>query len=589
MRRWLVPLKITILLQCLCPYGALFALDADAVLSAGQAFQLTVKPEQANRVLLAWTIAPGYYLYRDKLKFSSLTPGITVNKPDLPAGKNKNDPFLGMAEIYQQSVEIDVHLQRHNPKLDKLALEVTFQGCAEAGVCYMPTHKTVEVDLPEYAGDSWRLSTVINQFTSLITEQDSIAASFNGKSTGLVMLSFLGFGLLLAFTPCVFPMIPILSGIIVGQSEGITTLRAFTLSLGYVLASALTYTLFGVLAGLFGNNLQVFFQEPMAIIAFSGVFVLLALSMFGVFHLQMPAFLQTRLLTASSKQQGGNLLGAAIMGVLSALAVGPCVTAPLAGALIYIGQTGDALLGGLALFFLGLGMGIPLLIIGTSAGKLLPKSGRWMDFTKAFFGMGLLAVAVWLLNRIATPAVSLILWGLLLIIPIVYLGWKRFWKSAVTVALIYGLLLTAGIFTTQQRDTLQLLCTAAIACETTKLLPFQQVSSHDELGQVLAAARAKRQWVMLDFYADWCVACKEMTHYTFADPRVQDALAKAVLLQADVTQNTPDHQTLMKRFELVGPPAILFFNPDQQAQQPLRIIGYRDSENFLAQLNHFFH
>lgn len=587
MRSWFVSLKIIILLLCLCPYGVLYALDADAVLPAGQAFQLTVKPEQPNRLLLAWTIAPGYYLYRDKLKFSSLTPGIAVAKPILPMGKSKIDPFLGETEIYRQRVEIEVPLQRHNPDLSKLALEVTFQGCAEVGVCYMPNRKTVTIDLPAYAEDSWGLSAPINQFISLIAEQDGIAALFTGQSTGLVMLSFLGFGLLLAFTPCVFPMIPILSGIIVGQGAGITTSRAFILSLGYVLASALTYTLFGVLAGLFGNNLQIFFQEPVVIIAFSGVFALLALSMFGVFHLQMPAFLQNWLLTLSSKQQGGSLLGAAVMGVLSALMVGPCVTAPLAGALIYIGQTGDALLGGLALFFLGLGMGLPLLIIGTSAGKWLPKSGRWMEFTKAFFGIGLLAVAVWLLSRIAAPSVSLWLWGLLLIVPVVYLGWKRFWKSAVTLALTYGLLLTVGIFTGQQRDTMQLLCTAAIACETAKPLPFQEINSHGELNQVLAAARAKHQWVMLDFYADWCVACKEMEHYTFAEPKVQDALAKAVLLQADVTQNSPDHQALMKQFELIGPPAILFFNPDQQ-QRPLRVIGYMDSNGFLAQLNQFF-
>jgi thiol:disulfide interchange protein DsbD len=379
-------------------------------------------------------------------------------------------------------------------------------------------------------------------------------------------------------------MIPILSGIIAGQGARLTTRRAFMLSLIYVLASAVTYTIFGVLAGLFGNNLQAFLQEPWVIIVFSGIFVLLACSMFGAFHLQMPSFIQTRFVIISAKQQRGNLLGTAVMGMLSALAIGPCVTAPLAGALIYIGQTGDAVLGGLALFSLGIGMGMPLLIIGTSAGKWLPKTGVWMNVTKAVFGVGLLAVAVWLLGRIMPPMVTESLWVALLIIPLMYLGWKRLWKGAGLVALTYAVLLLVGLATHQQRDYMQLLCVAAIACEEQSALPFQKVKSADELQKTLAEAQAQGRWVMLDFYADWCASCKEMMLYTFSDPKVRDALSPVVLVQADVTQNLQADQALLKQFNLIGPPAILFFGPDQRERELYRVIGYMKAEKFLAQL-----
>jgi thiol:disulfide interchange protein DsbD len=304
-------------------------------------------------------------------------------------------------------------------------LEVTFQGCADVGVCYMPIKKTVAFDLSEDSFNWWGTTSPPDQTTPFISEQNRIADSLKTGSVWLIMLSFLGFGLLLAFTPCIFPMLPILSGIVVGQGSNLNTRRAFWLSLSYVLASALTYTGFGVLAGLFGSNLQALFQEPWVIMAFSGIFVLLALSMFGGFQVQIPSLIQTRVMAISSKQQGGKLLGAVMMGILSALAIGPCVTAPLAGALIYIGQTGDAYLGGMALFALGIGMGVPLIIIGTYAGKLLPRAGAWMNITKVIFGIGLLAVAVWLLSRILSAIVTLALWSLLVIFPVILLVWKK--------------------------------------------------------------------------------------------------------------------------------------------------------------------
>jgi len=578
--RELILLRRLFLIVLLCFFKLSYAIGQTEVLASEQAFQVTAKSVQANQVRVSWTIAPGYYLYRDRLKFTSLTQGISLGTPVFPAGISKADPFKGTVETYRDNVTITLPIFGKHPKQEALTLELFYQGCAEGRVCFMPSRQIVSLVLPEAAVADWDFTLLLEQLIPPTSDQNSIAASFGGKPIGLIIGSFLGFGLLLAFTPCVFPMIPILSGIIVGQGTRITAFKAFTLSLSYVLASALTYTLFGVLAGLFGNNLQIYFQEPLAIITFSGVFVLLALSMFGIFQLQIPTFLQNRLLFASNRQQGGNCLGAAVMGMFSALAVGPCVTAPLAGALIYIGQSGDALLGGLALFFLGLGMGIPLLIIGTSAGKFLPKSGAWMNATKALFGMGMLAVAVWLLSRVVSSSISLLLWGMLLFLPMIYLGWQRLWKSAVAVVLAYALLLVVGIATDKQRDAMQLLCTAALACEQPPALPFQKISSMEDLGPILLAAQNQGKWLMLDFFADWCVACQEMEHYTFTDPNIQKKLATVVLVQADVTANSPAQQALMKQFGLVGPPAILFFNPQQQEENSSRVIGFMDNSHF---------
>lgn len=571
-----------------CFVGQALAVDSAELLTAEQAFQFTAKVKGADRLVLSWDIANGYYLYRHKFKFVSLTPGIEVGEQAFPSGHTKHDKFFGEVEIFRDRLDAEITVHRQDPQLNKLILEVTFQGCADAGVCYMPVQQIVSLDLADDSFNGWGMGSVSDNLSPYVSEQDSVAASLGGRSLWLIILSFLGFGLLLAFTPCVFPMIPILSGIIVGQGKRLTTRRAFGLSLSYVLASAATYTIFGVLAGLFGSNLQAFFQEPWVIVTFSGIFVLLACSMFGFFHLQMPAFVHTKIVIISAKQQGGNLLGSAIMGMLSALAVGPCITAPLAGALIYIGQTGDALLGGLALFSLGIGMGIPLLIIGTSAGRLLPKTGIWMNITKAVFGIGLLAVAVWLLGRIMPPMVTQLLWLALLIIPLIYLGWKRLWKGARLVALTYAAFLLVGIATHQQRDAMQLLCVAAVACEKQEELPFQKIKSADELQQILAEAHAQGRWVMLDFYADWCVACKEMALYTFSDPKVREALSSAMLVQADVTQNLQTDQTLLKKFTLPGPPAILFFGPDQLERSNYRVVGYIKTDSFLGIIKEVF-
>jgi thiol:disulfide interchange protein DsbD len=367
-----------------------------------------------------------------------------------------------------------------------------------------------------------------------------------------------------------------------------------------VLAMALTYTVAGVVAGLFGENLQAAFQNPWILSAFAAVFVLLSLSMFGFYDLQMPAFIQSRLTAISNRQQGGNLAGVAIMGFLSALIVGPCVAAPLMGALIYIGQTGDAVLGGMALFALSMGMGAPLVAIGTGAGKLLPKAGPWMDRIKAVFGVALLAVAIWMLERILPAQITLALWAALLILCSIYLraldglpveasGWTRLWKGVGVVSLVYGILLLIGA-AGGARDPLQPLQgvmagqsgTAHLAEQAH--LPFVKIKTIDDLERELASARQQSRGVMVDFYADWCISCKEMEKYTFAKAEVQQALSGMVLLQADVTANDDADKALLKRFNLIGPPSILFFDTSGQERPEYALVGFKPADEFVSHL-----
>ncbi|MGR8952303.1 MAG: protein-disulfide reductase DsbD [Gammaproteobacteria bacterium] len=578
-------LSILILLCCLMwgVSSAVFAGDEPELLEPEAAFELNAAAKYAETLTLSWAIADGYYLYRHKFNFASQTAGIELGVPQFPKGEGKRDKFFGHVEIYRDNVIVELPLRRLDAKAKRLAIDLSYQGCAEARVCYLPIRKTITLELPEMENAAAGITVPASGQSPGDAEPERIAAGLSAHSLGLTLASFFGFGLLLAFTPCVFPMIPIISGIVVGDGAEPSMRRAFALSLCYVLASALTYTVFGVLAGLFGQNLQAFFQQSWILIGTSGLFVLLALSMFGLFTLQMPACIQSRLASLSSRQRHGNWLGAIIMGMLSALTISPCVTAPLAGALIYIGQSGDALLGGLALFALGLGMGLPLLVIGTSAGEWLPRAGAWLHVTKTIFGVGLLAVSVWLLGRILPASAMLPLWGVLLSVPLLYLGWKKLWKVTGFIALIYTVLLLAGIMTQPQRDYLEFLCTAAVACHA-EPLPFQKVETAAEFQQRLAEAEQKGQWLMLDFHADWCVTCLEMQNTTFADPRVRSALSALALVQADVTEEGAAARVLLSRFELIGPPAILFFGPDQRERKSFRIIGYMDSEAFLAQI-----
>ncbi len=566
----------------------------DELLPADQAFHFSAEADGPETIKLHWQIADGYYLYRQQFKIEKLQGSTKLGNPQFPPGKPKDDPEFGTTEVYYHSITAAVPLRRSQAQTEKLTLKVGFQGCAERGVCYPPMQKTITLTLPATA-TSAQPSDASSPPTETLAEQDRIARVMKEQSFWWILLIFLGFGVGLSFTPCVFPMLPILSGIIVGQGRHITTTRAFFLSLSYVIASALTYTAFGILAGMFGANLQAAFQNPWIIGAFSAVFVLLALSMFGLYQLQMPPSWQTRLANWRGGK-GGGIVNAAVMGALSALIVGPCVAAPLAGALIYIGQTGDAVLGGVALFALGLGMGLPLIAVGTSAGKLLPRAGLWMNAIRAVFGVILLGVAIWLLERVVPASVTMVLWALWLIGPAIYLGatsplperashWRRLGKGLGIVMLTYGILLLIGV-SAGSRDVLQPLkiLSARATPQNIPEVQFQRLTSLEQLTQKISAAKNQGRWVMLDFYADWCISCKELENGTFAHPQVQQALRSLMTLQADVTANASSEKALLRRFNLIGPPAVLFFTPQGQECAAARLIGYVPPEQFLEHL-----
>jgi len=583
------------------------ASNNDDFLPVDQAFAFSAAVENGNLLKAHWEIAEGYYLYRDKFKFSLKdSDGVEIAEITMPPGKEKEDESFGKMVVYLHQADIPIPLKRTVLEAKDITLVAKYQGCAEKGLCYPPQTREMPLSLP--AGQAMPValsgtgSTSASSSTAaaaggdeIISEQDQIAATLANGNAVLTIISFFGFGLLLAFTPCVFPMIPILSSIIIGQGKDVSTKKAFIMSLVYVLAMALTYTVAGILAGLFGANLQAAFQNPWILSAFALVFVALSFSMFGFYDIQMPSFIQSRLTEISNRQQGGTLIGVGIMGFLSALIVGPCVAAPLAGALIYIGQTGDAVLGGIALFALSLGMGAPLLAIGTSAGKLMPRAGKWMDAVKGVFGVLMLAVAVWMLERILPGEVTMLLWALLLVVSAIYLGalepikeaasgWMRLWKGLGIAFLIYGALLIIGA-ASGGKDPLLPLSNLGFGggagAAAHKELSFQKVKGLDGLEQALKQASAQGKMVMLDFYADWCVSCKEMEKYTFSNPEVQTELNKMVLLQADVTDNDDKDKALLSKFGLVGPPSIMFFDRAGNEKRNYRLVGFLESDKFL--------
>jgi len=605
----------------------------DDILTAEEAFQFDAEVTAPDRLHLSWRIAPETYLYEEKFELAlEDADGVRLGAYALPQAEVKSDTVrpdgsIGDVAIYHGDIGVDVPLLRADAAPTDVVLVAKFQGCAERGICYPPVTERVTLALPAAAqtvaltGDSGPAPAAASAQDAAtdaartqasptpetyggqpaagrVSEQDQIAARLAETGVFGAVAIFFGLGLLLAFTPCVFPMIPILSGIIAGQGKDITTRKAFSLSLAYVLAMALTYAIVGVIAGLFGANLQATFQNPWVLSVFAAVFVALAMSMFGFYDLQLPSSLQTKLTEISNKQQGGTLAGAAIMGALSALIVGPCVAPPLMGALIFIGQTGDAVLGFFALLGLGLGMGAPLLAIGTSAGKLLPRAGAWMDAVKAVFGVLLLAVAILLVERILPAAVAMILWGLLLIASGVYMGalttlgsdargWSKLWKALGLALLVYGVLMLVGA-AAGGRDTIQPLrglVPAAGSGGAAAHAEFKRIKTVADLDREVAAASAAGKPVMLDFYADWCVSCKEMERYTFPDPGVIAEMERFVLLQADVTDNDAEDKALMQeRFGLPGPPAMLFFDTDGNELRGYRLVGFVPAEEFAAHL-----
>ena len=556
------------------------------ILDPDQAFRLSVKPVDRATVRFTWVVEEGYYLYRDKFSIVSLTDDVSIDKTALriPPGKVKQDESFGEVEVNTGLIVVDAPLVPANDGISSALFRVGYQGCKEGSVCYPPQLKEIGVDLGQ------TLAAVQPVSRAQLSVQDRITARLKQGSLILNVLAFFVFGLLLSLTPCVFPMIPILSGIIVGQSGTVTGRRGFLLSLAYVLAMALTYSLLGVLAGTFQVNLQAASQNVWAISAFSLVFVILALSMFGYYELRMPAAIQTRLSSLSQPRQQTGLYSSAAMGAVSAIIVGPCVAPPLAGALLYISQTGDALLGGAALFSMGLGFGAPLLVIGASAGSLLPRVGAWMEKVKQGFGIIMLGVAIWFLERVIPGAVAMLLWALLVILAALLMGaldrtersGKAF-KAVGIAGLIYASALIIGALSGSQ-DMLRPLAHLAGKPAASSSLEFQRIKSAADLDRTLAAAAAAGKFVMLDFYADWCVTCIEMEHDTFTEPEVKRVLSDVILVQADVTRNDSEDQRLLERFQLFGPPAILFFGTDARELQEYRLIGYVKPEQFLQHL-----
>ena len=568
----------------------------DDILDVDDAFKVNYD-SQPGQFAVNWVIADGHYLYRDKMQITTSDPGVITKPLQMPSGEAKEDPIFNKTlHVFHHFTDATLPYHFSNDGDKDVTFKVKYQGCSEiSGICYPPQTRKFTVRLsPISEAQAAAISSSSSETApSMVSEQDEISNALRSGNTLLTLLIFFGAGLLLAFTPCVFPMIPILSGIIVGQGESITTRKAFYLSLVYVLAMAMTYTIVGILVGLSGENIQAWFQNPWIIGSFAIIFVALSFSMFGFYELQMPSSIQSKLTSISNSQQGGNIIGVAIMGFLSALIVGPCVTAPLVGALIYIAETGDAVLGGMALFSLSIGMGAPLLVIGASAGKFLPKAGVWMDAVKAVFGVLLLGLAIWLLERVAPAGFTMTLWAALIIVSAIYMGavdglsegssgWKKLWKGLGVLLLIYGIIILLGLASGNRNVFQPLKGLGSFSSEAAQVehLSFIQIKGVDGLNAELAKAKAAGKNVMLDFYADWCVSCKEMEALTFADPAVKKALEGVVLLQADVTPNDKKDTELYKHFGIIGPPSIMFFGTDGIERRNYRVVGYKPAEEF---------
>jgi len=577
------------------------AIDTSAtgdLLPVDDAFTMNARFDKPNELTVAWQIAPGYYLYRDKLTAAAVGR-ISLGAPTLPAGMPHTDDNFGDVEIYRDYVEVKVPFARASP--DEIDVELTagFQGCKDASICYPPGEQIMSLVLPATSEFPASAASPSSDGEELVSEQDQWLSRIVNGSWWTLLGFFYVAGLGLSLTPCVLPMVPILSSIIAGQGGTVSPQRGFLLSASYVLGMAATYTAAGAIAALAGNQVQALFQKPWLITLFAGLFVVLALGMFGLFELQMPAAIQTRLANMANRQRAGTFLGTAVIGALSALIVTTCVAPPLIGALTFISQTGDVARGSGALFALSIGMGTPLLAVGASAGQLLPKVGPWMNTVKAGFGVMLIGVAIWMMDRVLPGSVTLALWAVLVFMTGVFLGAfdplpasptpvRRLAKGLGVLACLYGALLLIGA-TLGGDDPLRPIPQAAVgrsassgilASSAEEQLPFRPIETVAQLDAALREARTAGQPVMLDFTAEWCVSCKEMEEYTFPEPAVVGALKPFMLLRADVTDNNDDDQALLQRFRSFGPPTIAFFDRSGFERENYKLVGFVPAEKF---------
>ena len=556
------------------------------VLEPNEAFKTSFTKNQ-DSLTLKLELGKDIYLYDDKLK-------ILIKKPqEIEITKEINIPKAVAYEeyiVHFDNLNLTIPFDLLKSKIDskEFEIEVKFQGCSKLGLCYAPISEKHLLIIDEKIEN---LITKKENQTEAINEVDSIASSLKSENLVLILATFFGFGLLLSLTPCVFPMIPILSSIIVkaSKNENMSATKGFILSLIYVLSMSIAYTIAGIIAGLFGANLQIILQNPYVIVAFAMIFVLLAFSMFGYFELKLPESLQSKINKTTDGKEKQGVIGIAIMGFLSALIVGPCIAPPLAGALVYIGQTGDAVLGGMALFVLSLGMGVPLLIIGLGAGKFMPKPGGWMENVTRFFGIVMFGVAIWLLGRVLTPTLVISFWALLLFGTAIYL---RTYTNMMTQTLS-SILFILGVF----------LLIGAISGATSPLKPFEKITllnglkkndeklvftkikNIDELKEVM---KNSKKPVMIDFWASWCVACEELEDITFKDTEVIKKLQNFTLIKIDVTQNNEEDKALQKMFEVIGPPTLIFWDIRKQETPNLKVVGYKNPKEFLEILNKSF-
>ncbi|MEV3811880.1 protein-disulfide reductase DsbD [Aeromonas allosaccharophila] len=550
-------------------------------LQVDEAFQIESE-QRGDQLLLTLHIADDYYLYRHSLRFKG--NNLSFSEPTLPEGTEHQDDFFGKTRVYYQQVSIAVPLKEVG---DDATLRVRYQGCTD-GLCYPPTDKLIDVTPLVTATTASTTETA--QSVAPVSQQDQLAAALGHQGFWLSIAAFFALGLGLAFTPCVFPMYPILTGIIAGAGHRLSTGRAFLLSLVYVQGMAVTYTLLGLVVASAGLKFQAALQHPYVLIGLSLMFVLLALSMFGLYTLQLPSSLQTRLSGLSNRQQGGSVVGVAIMGMISGLVCSPCTTAPLSGALIYVAQSGDLWLGGAALYALSLGMGLPLLLLGTSGGKLLPKAGAWMDVIKQLFGFALLAVPILLLSRLWSDQLATLAWlgwGLLLCGYLYHHNQHQPHSVAKSVR-GFVLLLAMISAVVVGKDLLQPAAPAAVTADASQTAPqFVRIKTLDDLKVQLAAARGKP--VLLDLYADWCVACKEFEHKTFSDPAVRERFGQMVLLQADVTANDDADIELLNSLNVLGLPTLIFFDREGKELTGQRVTGFMGPAEFLDHLDRVSH